>query len=56
MRVIECNRCGEALSAATDDELAGQLASHLESEHGDQTAQDELREFVGRSAYDAMDS
>ncbi len=54
--MIECNRCGEALSAATDDELADLLASHLESEHGDQTARDQLREFVGKSAYDATDS
>ena len=56
MRVIECNRCGEALSAATDDELTDQLASHLESEHGDQTSREQLRGFVGESAYEAMDS
>ena len=56
MRVIECNRCGETLSAANDDELTSQLASHLESRHGDSVERDRLRSFVEESAYDAMDS
>ena len=29
MRVIECNECGETVSAANDEELARQLAAHL---------------------------
>jgi predicted small metal-binding protein len=33
MRVIECNQCGEALSAANDDELRACLIRHMESEH-----------------------
>ena len=35
MRVIECNECGETVSAANDEELAGRLAAHLRSEHDD---------------------
>ena len=33
MRVIECNVCGETISAASDDELAGRLGTHLKEEH-----------------------
>lgn len=56
MRVIECNRCGEAISAADDDELTERLATHLESEHGDEVERGRLADFVSASAYDAMDS
>ena len=35
-RVIECNICGEPLSAATDDELLRQVQAHHGSEHGDE--------------------
>lgn len=56
MRVIECNRCGETISAASDDELTDRLASHLESEHGDELERERLREFVRGAAYDATDS
>jgi predicted small metal-binding protein len=56
MRVIECNECGDAVTAADDDELARRLAAHLKSEHGiagdEQTAADQ----VSQQAYDAMDS
>ena len=33
MRVIECNHCGETISAASNDELTGRLATHLGEEH-----------------------
>jgi predicted small metal-binding protein len=56
MRVIECNECGETVSAANDDELAGRLAEHLRSEHDVEPDEDELSELVGEEAYDAMDS
>jgi predicted small metal-binding protein len=56
MRVIECNECGETVSAANDDELAGRLAQHLQSEHDLEPDQDELSELVEEEAYDAMDS
>ena len=36
MRVIECNFCGETLSAANDAELRACVLRHMESEHGDE--------------------
>jgi len=56
MRVIECNECGETISAANDEELARNLAEHLASEHGQQPDKDEVADLVHEQAYDAMDS
>jgi predicted small metal-binding protein len=56
MRVIECNECGETVSAATDDELAGQLTAHLKREHDLAPDADEVADTVHEGAYDAMDS
>jgi predicted small metal-binding protein len=56
MRVIECNECGEAVSAADDDELAGRLAEHLGSEHNIEPDEEEIADLVHEEAYDAMDS
>ena len=56
MRTIECNECGEPLTAADDDELARNLAGHLKSEHGVEADGDEVGELVAAEAYDAMDS
>ena len=56
MGVIECNVCGDAVSAATDDELVRHLREHLDEEHGEETSDDELRALVDDEAYDAMDS
>jgi predicted small metal-binding protein len=56
-RVIECNICGEPLSAANDDELLKQVREHYESEH--QTAamdEETAREMIDREAYDAGDA
>jgi len=56
-RVIECNICGEPLSAATDEELLRQVQRHLESEHPDSPMEDErAREMISREAYDAADA
>jgi predicted small metal-binding protein len=56
-RVIECNICGEPLSAATDDELLRQVQRHLESEHPDAGLdEDEAREMISEEAYDAGDA
>ncbi|MBV9604162.1 MAG: DUF1059 domain-containing protein [Solirubrobacterales bacterium] len=56
-RVIECNICGEPLSAATDDELLGQVVQHIESEHPDSGVDEEqAREMITREAYDAGDA
>jgi predicted small metal-binding protein len=56
-RVIECNICGEPLSAATDEELLGQVRRHIESEHPDSGVdEEEAREMIAREAYDAGDA
>jgi predicted small metal-binding protein len=56
MRVIECNECGETISAADDQELMGRLSAHLDEEHEESLEADELEELVADEAYDAMDS
>jgi predicted small metal-binding protein len=56
MRVIECNECGETISAANDEELTRNLAGHLASEHDEKLEQDEVADLVHEQAYDAMDS
>jgi predicted small metal-binding protein len=56
MRVIECNECGETISAANDEELAARLAEHLRSEHGERPDEDEVEDLVHEQAYDATDS
>jgi predicted small metal-binding protein len=56
MRVIECNECGETISAANDEELTRHLAEHLESEHGEASDEDEGADLVHEQAYDASDS
>jgi predicted small metal-binding protein len=56
MRVIECDVCGDTVSAATDDELARHLAEHLGQEHGRDTDPGDLQGAVAENAYDAMDS
>jgi predicted small metal-binding protein len=57
MRVIECNECGETISAASDEELVGRLSNHMSEEHdvGDPD-EEELTELVEAEAYEAMDS
>jgi hypothetical protein len=57
MRVIECNFCGEVLSAANDGELRTCVARHMSEHHSDEEFDDEaLAELVERKAYTAMDS
>ena len=56
MRVIECNECGEAISAADDNALARSLAAHLAEEHDQETDDDEVTELVEQEAYEATDS
>ena len=57
IRVVECNVCGEPMSAATDDELLRRVRGHMESEHPS-VALDEAaaREMIANEAYDASDS
>src|SRR4051794_21188736 len=56
MRVVECDICGETISAASDDELVGRVSDHLESEHDQEASEDEVRTMVDKEAYEAMDS
>jgi predicted small metal-binding protein len=56
MRVIECNECGETISAANDDELARRLTEHLASEHDEQAEEDEVADMLHEQAYEATDS
>jgi len=56
MRVIECNECGDTVSAANDEELARHLAAHLKSEHDIEVDDEEVADAVHEQAYDATDS
>ena len=56
MRVIECDECGETISADNDDELAKRLGDHLEREHGSQPGDEELARLVADEGYEAVDS
>ncbi len=57
MRVIECNFCGEALTAATDDELLARLIAHVEDQHLEAGYDEEqARRMIQAEAYDASDS
>jgi predicted small metal-binding protein len=56
MRVIECNECGETISAADDDELARRLGAHLKGEHDLEPDEGEVGDLVHEQAYDASDS
>jgi hypothetical protein len=57
MRVIESPIDGEVVSAANDDELVEALRRHLEDRQPDAGFTDEqLRDMVERSAYEALDS
>jgi len=57
MRVIECNLCGEALSAANDDELVATARRHMDERHPDDAPDAAaLQALVAEQAYDASDS
>ncbi len=56
MRVVECNICGETISAESDAELKGRLGDHLGSVHDQGASPEELDELVDGEAYEATDS
>lgn len=57
MRVVECNVCGETLSAANDDELWLRLQRHMEDTHPSMSYDEgNARETISREAYTASDS
>ncbi len=57
MRVLECNVCGETLSAADDDELLRRMREHNESAHPSASFDEaQARETIANEAYHASDS
>ena len=56
MRVIECDVCGQTLSAADDEELVQAAARHMGEHHPDKADSDRIRTLVAEQAYDASDS
>ena len=57
MRVIECNVCGEPLSAANDEELLRRVQKHMESEHeSERLDESQARAMIGEQAYTASDN
>jgi predicted small metal-binding protein len=57
MRVIECNICGEPLSAANDEELLRRFRGHMESEHASEGYdEDQARSTIAEQAYTASDN
>jgi predicted small metal-binding protein len=56
MRVVECDICGETISADSDDELKGRLGEHLGAVHDRGASPEELEALVAAEAYDATDS
>jgi predicted small metal-binding protein len=56
MRLLDCD-CGATLQAANDDELAGAVLEHVQSDHPDMQLDDTgARELVASKAYSATDS
>jgi predicted small metal-binding protein len=57
MRVVECNICGELVSASDDGELVAVVRHHMDAQHGDlDVGDDRVRELVEQGAYDATDA
>ena len=54
--VVECDVCGETISAADDEELARRLRDHLTDEHDESPTTTRSSQTIDREAYDAMDS
>ncbi len=56
-RTIECNFCGEPMSAANDEELLAQIQEHNAREHRENVIDEaQARELIAREAYDAGDA
>ena len=57
MRVIECDVCGEPLTADNDEELVQRLKAHMEAEHPDAGVDEQrAREQIADEAYHATDN
>jgi predicted small metal-binding protein len=56
MRTIDCEECGETLTAANDAELATRLTDHMHDRHDRELEEDEADAMVADQAYDATDA
>jgi predicted small metal-binding protein len=56
MRVIDCDECGETLSAANDAELATRLTDHFHDRHDRELEEEDADAMLAEQAYDAMDA
>ena len=56
MRVVECDICGETISADSDAELKARLGEHLAATHDRGISPEELDQLVAVEAYEATDS
>jgi hypothetical protein len=56
MRTIECDICGEPITADDDEKLAERLRDHIVEEHDQTPELDDVQQTVDRDAYDAVDS
>jgi predicted small metal-binding protein len=56
VQVIECNICGETVSAADERELVGRLRDHLVTQHEEEPGDEELERLIDDEAYEATDS
>ncbi len=56
MRVIDCDECGETLTAENDAELAARLTDHMHDRHDRELEEDEADGLVAEEAYDATDA
>jgi predicted small metal-binding protein len=56
-QTIECNLCGEPLSAANNEELVAQIQEHYAREHRENAIEEaQARELIAREAYEAGDA
>ena len=56
MRVLDCDECGETLTAANDAELATRVIDHMHDRHDIDLEEDEADALVAEEAYDAADA
>ena len=55
MKVLDCNECGETITAANDAELVRCVEKHFSDKH-EALEHESAEELVAEEAYEAMDS
>ncbi len=56
MRVIDCDECGETLTAENDAALATMLTDHMHDRHDEELEEEQADAVVAEQAYDATDA